>query len=123
VDADTRELALLVGREWPLMHGGDRFDAPAALALLERCDAWRRPERIGLALTAFESLAGMLAPARRTVVSQRCAQLQRALAAAQAVNTASLPPAVRAAAPDGPALGAALRQARLQAITQALARS
>jgi tRNA nucleotidyltransferase (CCA-adding enzyme) len=123
VDADSRELAVMVGREWPSMQPSAAFDALGCLSLLERCDAWRRPERLGLALTAFGSLASVLPVAQRTAVQRRGEHVRHALAAALAVNTASLPAAVRTAAQGGPALGAALRQARLQAIAQVLART
>lgn len=120
VDAERRELAVIVAHEWPTMHAADAFDAEACMALLDRCDAWRRPQRLGLALATFEGLAGMLSEAARETLHQRCSGLRVALMAAQSVTTASLSSVVRQA--SGPALGQALRQARLQAIAQAFAR-
>jgi tRNA nucleotidyltransferase (CCA-adding enzyme) len=121
VEADTRLLALLVAREWPAIGMADDFGAPQCLELLERADAWRRPGRLSLASAAFDSLTAALPGRACERARSRIAALQRALSAAQAVSVASLPAAVRRAAGEGPALGRALREARLQAIGGALA--
>jgi tRNA nucleotidyltransferase (CCA-adding enzyme) len=121
VEADTRLLALLVAREWPAIAMADDFGAPQCLELLERADAWRRPGRLSLASAAFDCLAAALPGRVCERARARIAALQRALSAAQAVSVASLPAAVRRAAGEGPALGRALREARLQAIGSALA--
>jgi tRNA nucleotidyltransferase (CCA-adding enzyme) len=123
VEADTRALALLVAREWPLLSSADAFGAAECIAVLERGDAWRRPARLGLAVTAFDALALALPAEARARASQRAATLLRALGAAQAVTTASLPASIRRAATDGPAIGRALRDARLRAIAQVIAAS
>jgi tRNA nucleotidyltransferase (CCA-adding enzyme) len=83
------------------------------VALLERCDAWRRPARLESALAAFIALSEA-APPTPNLVARRCEQVRAALQAAQRVSSAALPATVRDAA--GPALGQALREARLQAI-------
>jgi tRNA nucleotidyltransferase (CCA-adding enzyme) len=122
VEADTRMLALLVAREWPAIGADDDgFGAQQCLELLERADAWRRAGRLSLACSAFETLAAALPTPARKRARSRIAALQRGLAAAQAISVASLPAAVRRAAGEGPALGRALRDARLQAIGRALA--
>ena len=119
VDADSRELAVLVAREWPPLRGSDAYGPPQCLALLERCDAWRRPVCLGVAMAAFEALGSAWPSAD---LQRRCEQTRRALRAAQGVNVlASLSPEVRRRASDGPALGQALRQARLEAISEAFA--
>jgi len=120
VDGDSRDLAVLVAREWPLIAGSDALGPPQCLALLERCDALRRPARLDQALSAFDALA-RAAPAAAATVPQRIERLRCALQAAQGVATSSLPAEVRHA--EGPALGQALRAARLQAIADALARA
>lgn len=119
VDADCRDLALIVAREWPLLRGVGLLDAAASLEWLERVDAWRRPERAALALAAFDALASAGPPALQAEIARRGAALRQALAVARAVDTTALDPAVRAT--PGPALGQALRAARLQAIAQAFA--
>ena len=121
VDGDSRDLAVLVAREWPQMSAGTAFGPAQCLAMLERCDAWRRPARLQQALAAFEALH-RAAPSASPDLPRRCEQVRRAMQAAARVTSAALPAAVREAA-DGPALGQALRQARLQAIAQAFAGS
>jgi tRNA nucleotidyltransferase (CCA-adding enzyme) len=121
VDADSRELALLVAREWPLLRRPQDLAPDEALALLQRCDAWRRPERLRAALQTFQMLGPALDDAGAARVTLRCARIARALLAAQRVSVATLPQALRRAAGDGPALGRALNEARLQAIAEAFA--
>jgi tRNA nucleotidyltransferase (CCA-adding enzyme) len=123
VDADSRELALLVAREWPLLRRLQPLSPLDALALLERCDAWRRPERLRVALSALQALSPMLDDAGAAQLRLLCARIGQALQAAQRVSVATLPAAVREAAGDGPALGQSLRQARLQAIAGAFAQT
>jgi tRNA nucleotidyltransferase (CCA-adding enzyme) len=120
IDAESRELALLVAREWPLLRASDELSPPQALAMLERCDAWRRPERTRVALAALHALGPMLGAADADRLHRQLERAGHAHQAAQRVSTANLPDALRAA--DGPALGQALRQARLNAIADALAR-
>jgi tRNA nucleotidyltransferase (CCA-adding enzyme) len=119
VDADSRDLALLVAREWPLLHRMQELSPDDALALLERCDAWRRPERMRAALSVFQMLGSTLDDTAR--MQRRCERMALALQAAQRVSVATLPDALRRAAGDGPALGRALRMARQQAIAEAFA--
>ena len=121
VDADSRDLALLVAREWPLLERSVDLSPDGALALLERCDAWRRPERQRVALSAFLALASMLDDDAAGRVQRHCARIERGLLVAQRVSVATLSAAVRDAAGEGRALGQALRQARLQAIAEAFA--
>jgi tRNA nucleotidyltransferase (CCA-adding enzyme) len=122
VDTECRDIALLVAREWPALRARRVGDAPSCLALLERADAWRRPERIGVLIAATDALATLLPAAQRGRAQRQGGQLRAALQAAQAVSTATLAPAKRLAV-HGEALGRALRQARLEAIAEAFARS
>jgi tRNA nucleotidyltransferase (CCA-adding enzyme) len=122
VDAECRDIALLVAREWPALRDGRVDDAESCLSLLERADAWRRPERCTVAIAAMDALAAILPSAERIRAQQQCQRLRAALRVAQAVNTATLAPAARNAL-QGEALGRALRDARLQAIADVLARS
>jgi hypothetical protein len=71
-----------------------------------------------LALTTWQALEAMLDERDAARLQRHADRIRRALSAAQRVSVATLPPAVRAAAADGPALGRALRQARLHAIAQ-----
>lgn len=119
VPNDCRELALLLAREHGAMPDADR-DASAALALLDRCDALRRPERFEALLQAWQvqASAGLDSPPGRS--STVAARLQRALRAARGVDTASLQRVVDAVPLTGPALGRALHEARRVAIAHAL---
>ncbi len=118
VGNDCRELAGALLREQVLLRQGSALDAPAALSLLERCDAFRRPERFGDLLSAFRSTQfdAVAAPARAAA-----ARLTAALEVAQQVQVATLRRQGRLPALDGPATGRALRAAREQAIAQAFA--
>jgi tRNA nucleotidyltransferase (CCA-adding enzyme) len=122
VDADGRELALLVAREWPLLRAAAAPAPDEALALLQRCDAWRRPERLRAALSVCRMLGTTLDDADAARAARHGERIHRALQAAQSVSVATLPDGVRRAAGDGPALGRALREARLHAIAEAFAR-
>ncbi|HET7524992.1 MAG TPA: multifunctional CCA tRNA nucleotidyl transferase/2'3'-cyclic phosphodiesterase/2'nucleotidase/phosphatase [Burkholderiaceae bacterium] len=116
VDSDSRDLAVLVAREWPAISDSAELLPGKALALLERADAWRRPPRMTDAFAAWACLAAMLPPAARDALQPRIARLRRALQAAQAVSATALPEPLRQSA-DGPAIGRALRAARLRAIS------
>ena len=119
VDNDSRELAQMVAREWPTLHQAAELTPVVALELLERSDAWRRPERVRTGLSVLRALASMGSDA--TPVHQRCERIERALQAALQVSVASLPADVRAASGHGPALGQALRDGRERAIAAAIA--
>ena len=54
VPTDCRELAELVAREHTHVHQSSGFGPEARLRLLERCDAWRRPDRFAELLLACE---------------------------------------------------------------------
>ena len=111
VPNDCRELAVLVAREHGLCHRALELRDTTLLELLERCDAFRRPERFLEMLLACEAdLRG-----RGGAVAEDYPQgelLRRALAAAQAVTLS----ADQRAGLTGPAIGARLRAARLAAL-------
>jgi tRNA nucleotidyltransferase (CCA-adding enzyme) len=117
VDNDSCELAQMVAREWPVLHRATELTPVVALELLERSDAWRRPERVRACLSVLRALAPMASEA--ATVQHRCERIERALQAALRVSVASLPADVRAAAGHGPAMGRALREARERAIAAA----
>lgn len=50
-----RDLAMLVAREHGNIHRSLEFGASALTRLLERCDAWRKPERLVEVMQACES--------------------------------------------------------------------
>jgi tRNA nucleotidyltransferase (CCA-adding enzyme) len=115
VPNDCRELADAVAREHGNVHRSAGLSAAAVLRLLERCDAIRRPERFPLLLQACECDAR-----GRTGLEDRsygpALRLPPLLQAALAVDTASVAAAAAARGQTGPAIGEAVRAARMQAI-------
>ena len=109
VPAACRDLALLAARHANTILDAADLDADALLELFDVTDAWRRPERFGLLVTA----ALMAVP--DAAMARRC--IERALAAAGAVNAGAI--ASTGGTPDE--IRGRVRQARHDAIHQALA--
>ncbi|MCX7672491.1 MAG: multifunctional CCA addition/repair protein [Thiobacillaceae bacterium] len=114
VPADCRALALTVARWHGLAHAAAGLDAAGLLDLLERCDAFRRPQQLDDFLAActadYQGRPGYeerpFTPAER---------LRRAYAAARAVDAGT----VARVAPPGQ-VAQAVRSARMTAIAAAL---
>ncbi len=118
VPVDCRELAEVVASEHGNVHRSGELNAAAALRLLERCDALRRPERFADVLLACECDArGRLG--REEAPYPPRGRLQRALALAQ-IDTTAIAAHGAARGLDGPQIGAAVRTARVQAIAEGL---
>jgi tRNA nucleotidyltransferase (CCA-adding enzyme) len=107
---DCRDLALLARQQGEAIKRAPTLSAPDLLALLERCDALRRPER-------FDELLAVLACVERAErawaesPTMPRVVLRRALAAAAGVDAAKI--AARSAKSD---IAAKLRRARTAAI-------
>ncbi len=115
VSADCRELADTVAREHGNIHRSGALDAAATMRLLERCDAIRRPERFVLALLACECDArGRTRRAHDAYPPRQ--RLAVALECARAVDTAVVAADAAARGLAGPAIGDAVRAARIEAI-------
>ncbi|MCV2357073.1 multifunctional CCA addition/repair protein [Paucibacter sp. B2R-40] len=115
VPTDCRELAELVAREHTHVHQSEGFSAEARLRLLERCDAWRRPERFEQMLWACECDArGRLGLEQRPYPQRE--RLQRDLQATLAVDLSAVSAAALAEGKRGPAIGRAVQTARLNAL-------
>jgi tRNA nucleotidyltransferase (CCA-adding enzyme) len=114
-----RELADVVAREHGNVHRSGELGPAAVLRLLERCDALRRPDRFALVLLACEcdmrGRLGMeeLAYAPRT-------RLQSALQVVQQVDAAAVAQEAMARGLAGPAVGDAVRAARVRALADHL---
>ena len=119
VPADCAALADLVAREHGNVHRSAELNAAATVRLLGRCDAWRRPERVADLLLACECDARGRLGLQDQPYPQRPRLLQ-ALAACRAVPGAEISAAAAARGLAGPAIGAALMQARVAAVHQAL---
>ena len=116
VPNDCSELADVVAREHGNIHRSGEFGAAALVRLLERCDAFRKPERFADILLACECDAR----GRLGLNEQPYPQRQRllgALTAAQSVNTAEVAAAAEAQGLSGAAIGQAVQAARTQALT------
>lgn len=115
VDTACRELAVLAAREHGHVHRSGGLGATALVRLLDRCDAWRRPDRFAALLQVCEADArgrlghdGDAYPPRQ--------RLWAALGAARAVDTESVAAAALARGAQGPAIGRAIHQARAAAL-------
>ncbi len=115
VPNDCRELATLMAREHTHVHQSGSFGPEARLRLLERCDAWRRPERFLELLLACECDARGRQGLEQRPYPQR-ARLARDLAAVQALDLQAISSAAIAAGQSGPAIGRAVQAARLAAL-------
>jgi tRNA nucleotidyltransferase (CCA-adding enzyme) len=115
VPTDCRELADVAAREHGNVHASAKLDAAALLRLLERCDALRRPARFADLLLACECDARGRTGHEDRPYPQR-ARLLQALALARGVDTTAVADAQAALGRSGPAVGAAIRQARIDAL-------
>ncbi|KAF1023190.1 MAG: Multifunctional CCA protein [Paracidovorax wautersii] len=120
VPLDCRELAELVAREHGNVHASLSFNATAVARLLERCDAWRKPDRFAQALLACECDARGRLGFEDRPYPQR-ARLAAALDAALAVPTAPIAQAAAAQGLKGPKIGERILAVRTEAIAVALA--
>ncbi|RZL65365.1 MAG: multifunctional CCA addition/repair protein [Variovorax sp.] len=120
IPVDVRELADVVAREHGNIHRSGDLGAAALVRLLERCDAFRRPQRFGLALLACECDAHGRRGFEERPYPPR-PRLLAVLAAAAAVDTGAVAQAVRDRGASGAALGAAIGAAVQRARTEAVA--
>jgi tRNA nucleotidyltransferase (CCA-adding enzyme) len=112
---DCQEVALMASRESASIPEAARFDAERIMALIERCDALRRPERFLRVLAAcrWEFLSAGSVPSTTDFAPE--IRLSAALEAARAVDAGAL-----AAAGGGPAAVAhRVRAARIAAVAGA----
>jgi len=110
-----RELADLVAREHGNLHRSSEFGAAAVVRLLERCDAFRRPERFAEALLACECDARGRTGLEDQPYPQR-ERLAALLDAARGVDTATVAAAAAARGAKGPQIAAAIQMARADAV-------
>lgn len=119
VPTDCRELAEAVALEHGNVHRSAELSAAAVLRLLERCDALRRPQRFDELLLACECDArGRLGKAEEPYPQRE--RLSAALRAALAVDTAPIAAEAAARGLKGPAIGEAVRQARVLSIAESI---
>ncbi|WP_429948929.1 multifunctional CCA addition/repair protein [Comamonas sediminis] len=117
VPSDCAELALVVAAEHGNIHRSPGIGAAAVVRLLERCDAFRKPERFAQALLACQCDAQGRLGLEDKPYPQR-AQLLRLLAAAQAVSTREVAERAARTGRQGAEIGAMVHEARCQAVAQ-----
>jgi len=119
VPVACRELAELVAREHGNIHRSGEFGAAAITRLLDRCDAWRRPDRFAAALLACECDARGRLGMSESPYPQRT-RLDQALTLAMGIDATAVVAAAQGRGASGPALADAVRAARVQAVAAGL---
>ena len=112
---DCRELADVVAREHGNIHRSGDFDAAAQVRLLERCDAFRKPQRFADIVLACECDARGRLGLSESPYPQG-PRLLAALSAAQQVATHSIAGDAMAAGATGQKVGELVHQARVAAV-------
>ena len=115
VPTDCRDTAIMVAREHGNVHRSGSLDAAAVMRLLERCDAWRRPDRFADVLLACECDARGRLGLENEPYPQRD-RLLGALRAARQVDTAAVAAQAMELGRKGPAIADAIRRAREAAV-------
>ena len=113
VPGEHRELAVIACREHLNVHRIDALKPATVHDLIARCDGFRKPARIDQLATVCEADARGRAGLAGTAYPQ-AEMLRRLHAAALAVRAADLAQGL-----EGPAIGEALRKARIAAIAAA----
>jgi tRNA nucleotidyltransferase (CCA-adding enzyme) len=116
VPTECRELADVVAREHGHVHASAALGPEATMRLLERCDALRRPERFVQTVQACECDARGRTGLEDHPYPQG-PRLQAALEKVLAVETGDVAMQAQMQGLTGPAIGQAVRRARLQALT------
>ncbi|MFN0182927.1 MAG: multifunctional CCA tRNA nucleotidyl transferase/2'3'-cyclic phosphodiesterase/2'nucleotidase/phosphatase [Aquabacterium sp.] len=112
---DCQEMALLLVRERAAVHATARADARRVMDLLERGDAWRRPQRF-LDLLQAVACDARAAGADPSTADRLHGNLRAALSAALAADVAAASREALAAGLRGVAVGDAVRAARQDAV-------
>jgi tRNA nucleotidyltransferase (CCA-adding enzyme) len=120
VPNECRELADVVAREHGNIHRSSEFGAAAVVRLLERCDAFRKPERFDQALLACECDARGRGGLEERPYPQR-PRLLAMLKAAQSVDTAAVAAQARERGLEGAQIGEQIQRARTQVVGDLLA--
>lgn len=109
------ELALVVAREHGNIHRSHTLNAAAIVRLLERCDAFRKPERFAEIVQACECDArGRLGLQDQPY--PQAARLLKSLQLAQAVDTAAIALEAQTMGLSGEKIGQRIQAARIKAI-------
>lgn len=120
IPTDCREVAQLVLREHDAVWAGAAMDAEHRVQLLDRCDAWRRPDRFELMLQACECLARASDLGAAGGHAASFARWRQARTRGAAVDTGAAAKRAAARGLRGPAIAAAVHDARVQAVAEDL---
>ncbi len=115
VPVECREIADVVAREHGNIHRSGEFGAAALVRLLERCDAFRKPQRFADVLLACECDARGRLGLQDSAYPQR-PRLLGVLAAAQSVVTHLIAEQAQADGQDGKKIGELIHAARVSAV-------
>ncbi|MEZ7847985.1 MAG: multifunctional CCA addition/repair protein [Polaromonas sp.] len=122
VPTDCREITDVLAREHSHLHRSAEFEAAALVRLLERCDAFRKPQRFADILLACEYDARGRLGLSEPPYPQR-QRLLAALTAAQSVPTHAVAAAAEAQGESGAQIGERVHAARVAAVAAAQAHS
>ena len=117
VPLDCTELAILVLREQTNIQSSIAFGADELVRLLERCDAFRKPQRFSDILLAWDCCARGPHSLSESAWPQR-QKLAGVLKAAQSVVTRVIAEAAQSQALDGKQIGERIHEARVTAVAQ-----
>ena len=115
IPTECRELADVVAREHGNIHRSGDFSASATVRLLERCDAFRKPQRFADILLACECDARGRLGLSESAYPQR-PRLLVALQAAQSVATNLIAENALSTGTTGQKVGEIIHAARVQAV-------
>ena len=115
VPVECRELAEVVAREHGNIHRSGEFGAAALVRLLERCDAFRKPQRFAEVLLACECDARGRLGLDEAPYPQR-GRLAQALATAQSIAINLIAKDALATGTSGQKIGEMIQKARIQAV-------
>jgi tRNA nucleotidyltransferase (CCA-adding enzyme) len=118
VPTECRELAEVVAREHGAIDGSAALGPAGMVHLLERCDAFRKPQRFLLVLLACECDAIARGDTAAAAHAPRD-RLSAALAAAQGVDTAAIAQAAQQDGISGPGVGERIQASRIAAVAAA----
>jgi len=116
VPVECREIADVVAREHGNIHRSAEFGAAALVRLLERCDAFRKPQRFADVLLACECDARGRLGLEDSPYPQR-QRLLATLEAAQSVPTHQVAEQAQSNGEDGKKIGERIHAARVQAVS------
>ena len=119
VPLECKDLAEAVAREHGNIHRSSEFKAPALVRLLERCDAFRKPQRFADVLLACECDTRGRLGLQESSYPQR-SRLLGVLAAAQSVVTQEIAKNAQAAGLAGEKIGERIHTARVAAVCATL---